>query len=177
MKQMTLFSPSSDKPESVPPVHTPTTTGDTWTLYIDGASRNNPGPSAAGIYLLKNGKVAEKKGFFLGLKTNNQAEYLALLLGMLVLQKQVKANDSVSIVSDSELMVKQLKGEYKVRMPSLKPLFALAHAMLYMLKGTVKHVLRHHNKEADKMANYGLDNKVSVPPEFIEALRKHEILL
>ena len=58
-----------------------------------------------------------------------------------------------------------------------KPLFALAHAMLYMLKGTVRHVLRHHNTEADKMANYGLDKKVPVPPEFIEALRKHEILL
>ncbi len=176
MKQMMLFGPP-DKPESITsPEHT-SATGDTWTLYVDGAARNNPGPSAAGIYVLKNGKVAEKKGFFLGLKTNNQAEYLALLLGMLMLQKQVKANDVVSIVSDSELLVKQLKGEYKVRMPGLKPLFALAHAMLYMLKGTVRHVLRHHNKEADKMANYGLDNKVPVPPEFIEALRKHEILL
>lgn len=174
---MALFGPP-DKSESntSAPVSTHAT-GDLWTLYIDGASRNNPGPSAAGVYLLKNGKVAEKRGFFIGLKTNNQAEYLALLLGMLVLQKYVKTGDTVSIISDSELMVKQLKGEYKVRMPTLKPLFALAHAMLYMLKGTVKHVLRADNKEADKMANYGLDNKVSVPPEFIEALRKHEILL
>lgn len=175
VKQLTLFGPP-DKAESNISTHT-STNGDAWLLYIDGASRNNPGPSAAGIYLLKNGKFADKKGFFLGLKTNNQAEYLALLLGMLVLQKQVKANDTVSIISDSELMVKQLKGEYRVKMPTLKPLFALAHAMLFMLKGTVKHVLRADNKEADKMANYGLDNKVSVPPEFIEALRKHEILL
>lgn len=172
---MTLFGPA-DKSEIDTRVHTPTT-GDVWKLYVDGAARNNPGPSAAGIYLLKNDKVIEKRGFFLGLKTNNQAEYLALLLGMLVLQKHMKINDTVSIISDSELMVKQLKGEYKVRMVTLKPLFALAHAMLYMIKGTVKHVLRHHNTEADAMANYGLDKKVPVPQEFIEALRKHEILL
>jgi ribonuclease HI len=174
MKQMTLF----DQPEKSESSKIKTSSsGDAWTLYVDGAARNNPGPAAAGIYLLKNGKVSEKKGFFLGLKTNNQAEYLALLLGMLVLQKHFKKNDTVSIISDSQLLVKQLNGEYKVKMPTIKPLFALAHAMLYLLKGSISHVLRDHNTHADKMANYGLDNKVPVPPEFIEALRKHEILL
>lgn len=173
-KQLTLFD-QSDTTLTTPIPKKPV--GDRWTLYVDGASRNNPGPSAAGIYLLKNGKVIDKKGFFLGLKTNNQAEYLALLLGMLVLQKYAKIGDAIDIISDSELMVKQLNGKYKVKMPGLKPLFALAHAMLYMVKGTIKHVLRHHNKEADKMANYGLDKKIPVPLEFIEALRKHEILL
>jgi ribonuclease HI len=96
---------------------------------------------------------------------------------MLLIQNYVKPDDTVSIISDSELLVKQLKGEYRVKMPTIKPLFALAHAMLYILKGTVTHVLREHNKEADKMANYGLDKKIVVPLEFIEALRKHEILL
>ena len=86
-----------------------------WQLYVDGASRNNPGPSGAGLCIFKDGEVAEKHGFYLGKRTNNQAEYLALLLGIFFLKKQISGGDFVEIVSDSQLLVRQLLGAYRVK--------------------------------------------------------------
>lgn len=148
-----------------------------WLLFVDGASRNNPGPAGAGIYILKDNVPVYKDGYYLGIKTNNQAEYLALLLGLFVLEKRVTPDDSVRVVSDSELLVRQISGAYKVKRPHLKPLFALAKQKILKLKAEVMHVLRTENIQADKMANRGIDDKKVVPDEFIAILKHHEITL
>src|SRR5688500_5396092 len=114
----------------------------TWKLYVDGASRNNPGPSGAGIYIEKDAKPFFKVGYYLGLKTNNQAEYLALLLGLFVLSDHVQNEDSVTIISDSLLLVNQLSGLYKVRQPHLQPLYHVCKEYIHKMNATIGHVLR-----------------------------------
>src|ERR1700733_1037262 len=84
-----------------------------WKLFIDGAARNNPGPAGAGIYITKNDKPFKKLGFYLGVKTNNQAEYGALLLGLHALKATWDSRDHLDIISDSQLLVRQFKGEYR----------------------------------------------------------------
>lgn len=149
-----------------------------WKLFIDGASRNNPGLSGAGFFLLKDGEPIDKQGFFLGVRTNNQAEYLALLLGLFFLrQHTVHPEDDTHIISDSQLLVRQLKGEYKVKNLGLKPLFELARSMVKNVNGCLIHVLRTENTVADSMANVGIDNKVAVPQEFVAMLSRHGIEL
>jgi len=148
-----------------------------WKLFVDGASRNNPGKSGAGVYILKNDRVAEKKGVFLGVKTNNQAEYLALLLGIFLVKRQMLKNDVLLIVSDSQLLVRQLEGVYRVKHPMLKPLHELAKKMLVGMNYDVGHVMREDNTHADALANAGIDKKNSIPQEFIELLQRHEITL
>lgn len=157
----------NNKEEAVNSVH--------WKLFIDGASRNNPGPAGAGFYLLKDSKRFAKNGYYLGIKTNNQAEYLALLIGLNFLKAHVKPGDCVHVVSDSQLVVRQLKGEYKVKAPDLKPLFMLARKMVQSLGAELLHVLRIDNVQADKMANEGVDTKRAVPDEFIKVLTHHGI--
>jgi len=148
-----------------------------WQLFIDGASRNNPGPSGAGVYILKNEKPVCRNGFFLGIKTNNQAEYLALSLGIFCLKKHICKDDLVMIVSDSQLLVRQMLGEYKVKSPDLKQLFKLANDLLQGINYNIMHVLRSENKEADEMANIGIDGKKKVPHNFLKMLLNYEIQL
>lgn len=165
MKQMNFLSLAQDDLK----IH--------WTLFIDGAARNNPGPAGAGVYLLKNAEEAYKQGFFLGVKTNNQAEYLALLIGIFILNQYATPNDTIRIVSDSQLLVKQFTGEYAVRHPELKPLHLLARTLLQRNHVHIEHVLRADNSNADQLANLGIDKKIPLPTEFIEMLRAHEIIL
>src|SRR3990172_5810226 len=86
-----------------------------WKLYIDGAARNNPGPAGAGVYLYKNTRGMIRQGFFLGSRTNNQAEYWALLLGIFYLRQYASVSDKICIFSDSQLLVYQMIGKYRVR--------------------------------------------------------------
>jgi ribonuclease HI len=148
-----------------------------WTLFVDGASRNNPGPSGAGIYIQKNGTLIIKEGYYLGIKTNNQAEYLALLLGLFILVEYVKAGENIRIVSDSQLLVRQITGIYKVREPHLKALYNVCKERIEKYKATIMHVLRDENGEADAMANHGVDCKKFPPKKYIELLRHHDIVL
>jgi ribonuclease HI len=148
-----------------------------WTLFVDGASRNNPGPSGAGIYIEKNGILEIKEGYFLGIKTNNQAEYLALLLGLFMLSEHVKHGDTVRIISDSQLLVRQLSGMYKVRQPHLQPLYAVCKDRMETVGATIMHVLREENGEADAMANHGVDCKLYPPKHYIALLKHHGIIL
>lgn len=164
MKQLSIFNkPSEDhakKPKTSDSINH-------WTLYVDGASRNNPGLSGAGLHLLKNGESFLKKGFFLGIKTNNQAEYLALLLGFFFLDKEFCAHDIVEIFSDSQLLVRQLKQEYKVKHPDLIPLYACARSFLKDKHYRIKHIMREQNTVADALANVGVDHKDKhVPADF-----------
>lgn len=135
-----------------------------WQLFIDGASRNNPGPAGAGIYLVKESKKELAQGFFLGNKTNNQAEYLALIIGLILALPKV-GQDHLQIVSDSLLLVNQLNGVYRVKNPELQILYHKAKSLLAQNNYTVVHVLRAHNVIADEMANLGIDQKIALSPE------------
>lgn len=165
MKQMSLF----DQPEKKEHVR------DHWQLFVDGAARKNPGPAGAGVHILKNNKSFLKKGFFLGTKTNNQAEYAALLIGLYLLRGHMSLEDHIDIISDSELLVKQFKGEYRVKHPELKPLHLLAKKILADVHYSIAHVLRENNVIADEMANKGIDDKIKLPQEFLTLLRQHEL--
>jgi ribonuclease HI len=146
-------------------------------LFVDGASRNNPGVAGVGIYLVKDDVALEKRGFYIGVKTNNQAEYLALLLGLLLLQRYIGADDRVLIISDSELMVKQLKGEYRVKNQDLRQLFNIAKKLLSKLHYNVMHAPREENSIADSLANLGIDRTIRVSDDLIEMLHENSILL
>lgn len=146
-----------------------------WTLFVDGASRNNPGPSGAGIYIEKNGIAEIKEGYYVGIKTNNQAEYLALIFGLFMLAEHVQDGDAVRIVSDSQLLVRQLTGEYKVRHSHLQPLHAICKALMEKFDATIMHVLREQNTQADAMANHGIDVKNIPPKPYIALLKQHAI--
>lgn len=142
-----------------------------WQLFVDGASRNNPGPAGAGIYLTKDHKKELAQGFFLGNKTNNQAEYLALLIGLIITLPKIK-QDHLQIVSDSLLLVNQLNGLYRVKNPELQILY---HQVLKLLKNIsydVIHVLREKNKLADEMANFGIDHQIALTSEIKEKLHE-----
>lgn len=163
MSQLCIF----DTPEKAQAKH--------WQLNIDGASRNNPGPSGAGVVISKEGQVVLRQGYYLGIKTNNQAEYLSLLLGIFLAKQLMSAGDQLTIISDSELMVKQLNGIYRVKNEELKRLFAVAKSLLDGVTCRVKHVLRTENKHADEMANVGVDKKHPVPEDFIALLARHHL--
>ena len=165
MKQLNFLNSES---ETVTPITH-------WHLYVDGAARNNPGPAGAGICLIKNGKTDVKKGFFLGNKTNNQAEYLALLIGIYTAQSVVGKDDHLAIFADSQLLVRQMNGEYKVKDAQLKLLQNLAFHLLMPYDYTLQHVPREQNAHADEMANNGIDKKIKLPQEFLVLLQKHEI--
>lgn len=143
-----------------------------WQLFVDGASRNNPGPSGAGIYLVKDKQKEFAQGFFLGIKTNNQAEYLALIIGLIIAIPKV-GQDHLQIVSDSLLLVNQLNGIYRVKNPELQILYQKALKLLQLVSYDVIHVLRDKNLDADQMANLGIDHKITLTPEIKAKL--HEI--
>ena len=144
-----------------------------WSLYIDGASRGNPGPGGAGIYLIQNSTSICEQGFYLGKKTNNQAEYLALLLGLFLLETYIKKGDHVRIVSDSQLLVRQMQGSYKVKDLILIEFKKIALDLMKSYHIEFVHVLRADNKKADELANYGIDKKIKPPKRFTDFLNAH----
>jgi ribonuclease HI len=129
------------------------------TIFTDGASRNNPGEAGAGIFILRDGKPVDKIARYLGTTTNNIAEYQAAIIG---LEQCVKLGASmVKLHADSELMVKQLNGQYKVKNEGLKPLHARVKELIAKI-GTVEvqYIPRERNKEADALANQAIDEKI-----------------
>lgn len=129
------------------------------TLFTDGASRGNPGEAGAGSVLLDaDGQELAARSAYLGKCTNNVAEYKALLLG---LQSALELGCSrLDIFLDSQLIVRQLQGQYKVKHAALQPLFAEVKGLLSKLEHwTVAHVPREQNKRADELANQGIDEK------------------
>lgn len=125
--------------------------------YTDGGARGNPGPAGIGVVLQnKDSETIGEWSEFLGIATNNQAEYKALLLAL----KQAVALGAIGLECrlDSELVVKQLKGEYKVKHPDLKPLFEQAKSLISQIKNvSFKHIPRELNKQADLLANQAMD--------------------
>lgn len=130
-------------------------------IFIDGAARGNPGPAACGVVLLRDGKVVLERGKYLGTATNNVAEYEGLLLG-LELAAQLGASE-VRINSDSELLVRQIEGRYRVKAAHLKPLYRKAKKMLEQFSAySINHVPREMNKIADGLANRAMDERGDV---------------
>jgi ribonuclease HI len=128
-----------------------------FTAHCDGGSRGNPGPSGYGAVIEgPDGIVAAELSEFVGIQTNNFAEYS----GLLAVLKWAIDNDTkhLRVVSDSELMVKQMKGEYKVSSPVLRPLWEQARTLARKLdRFEIRHTLRGGNKEADRLANEAMD--------------------
>jgi ribonuclease HI len=125
--------------------------------YCDGGSRGNPGPAGFGVYIQDPaGKVLAELSQFLGRHTNNFAEYSGLLAAL----DFAIANGyrSLRVVSDSELMVKQMKGQYRVNSPELRPLYEEARRRVSSLDHfEIQHVLRQKNRHADRLANLAMD--------------------
>ncbi len=125
-------------------------------IWVDGAARGNPGEAGAGAYMKLPGCEPAGRGEFLGNATNNVAEYRALLLGLEMANNQnIKA---VEIYSDSELMIKQMTGEYRVKNEDLRTLFSMAQKAAGCLESvSYSYVPREENVEADRLANMALD--------------------
>jgi len=148
-----------------------------WELRVDGASRGNPGHSGAGVYLKKGTQDVVKKGFYLGTRTNNEAEYLALVVGVYFLKKEIQKGERVTIISDSQLLICQLNGSYRVRKPELQLLHATVRGELEGIACTFKHVERALNSVADALANQGVDEKITLPLKVLDVLKRYEIYL
>ena len=149
-----LFSGSEDAPGE---------TGGWYTAHCDGGSRGNPGPSGYGAVIEDpTGKVVARLSAFLGRQTNNYAEYKGLL-AVLAWAKEHSVRQ-LRVVSDSELMVKQMKGQYKVASPGLRPLWEEAKLLARQLERfEMRHTLRGGNKEADQLANDAMDKGTGRP--------------
>ncbi len=130
-------------------------------LRSDGGARGNPGPAGAGFVIEVDDSIVCEGGRFLGSVTNNVAEYEALIWGL----ENVLAlgHDEVTVYADSELLVKQVNGQYRVKNEGLKPLFLQVLGLLRRFsKFEVRHVRREFNKEADRMANEAMDCRSTV---------------
>jgi ribonuclease HI len=137
----------------------PGTSPDTAILWSDGAARGNPGPAGCGAILkTPEGTVLSAESRYLGHTTNNVAEYRALLMG---LERALSLGiRRIEVRADSELLIKQLLGDYRVKNQGLQPLFAEAKALLARFDSFVlTHVRRELNTEADELANAGIDSR------------------
>lgn len=126
-------------------------------LHTDGASRGNPGPAGIGVVIRSpEGKVLREISAYVGVTTNNVAEYRALLEGLRACQRE--GWGPVEVVADSELLIRQLEGRYKVRNDGLKPLHREALVLLSEVGcAGLRHVYREENADADRLANRALD--------------------
>lgn len=139
------------------------------TIHTDGASRGNPGAAAYAYVIAKAGAAAIESSGRLGETTCNQAEYTALVRA-LEHALRLGAGHRVVLHSDSELMVKQMRGEYKVKNADLRPLFEKAKSLEKQLAGGVSyvHVRRELNKRTDQLCNDALDGKRPAAPAVAE---------
>jgi probable phosphoglycerate mutase len=142
----------------------PDTTSEMLVAHCDGGSRGNPGPAGYGAVIEdQNGRILARLSEYLGKRTNNYAEYSALL-GVLAWCLENK-HRRLRVVADSELMVKQMQGKYKVNSPDLRPLWEEARRRANQLdKFEIAHTLRGGNKEADQLANDAMDRGMGRAP-------------
>lgn len=126
-------------------------------IYVDGASRGNPGPASIGVLILdSDGQPVRTLAEFIGVATNNTAEYSALIYA---LQEALSLGARrVSVKTDSQLMARQFTGEYQVKEPHVKLLHRIVKRLaVYFDQCTVTHIPREENREADRLANRALD--------------------
>ena len=147
-KQQDLFRSEASPSESA---------GAKLVARIDGGARGNPGPAGYGVVLEDgNGKVLAELSRFLGRRTNNVAEYSGLLAA---LEKALElGGTNLRVLSDSELLVRQMNGQYKVKSPDLRPLYEEARRLSHKFAiFRIEHVRREQNRAADKLANRAMD--------------------
>ena len=127
------------------------------TVNVDGGARGNPGPAAIGAIVRDDGgEVLEERGERIGRATNNVAEYRALLLGIEL--AAAHGADELELVGDSELIVRQVEGRYKVKDATMKELHGQVKAALAPFGAwSIRHVRREHNADADRLVNQALD--------------------
>jgi ribonuclease HI len=130
--------------------------GKTHRLQVDGGARDNPGPAGGGAVLLDDGSVLREKSEFFGKAvTNNEAEYRALLLGLSIVPDD---SEHLTVQMDSQLVVRQLNGEYQVKSEGLRPYFERAQRKLDALESVeLEHIPREQNEKADALANEAID--------------------
>ena len=135
----------------------PKPSANAYTAHIDGGARGNPGPAGFGVVIHDSaGKKVAELSEYLGHRTNNYAEYQ----GLLAVLRYALAHDlkALKVVSDSELMVRQIKGIYKVKHPDLRKFHDEAQQMMRKLEYfEIRHALREHNRDADRLANEAMD--------------------
>jgi ribonuclease HI len=158
-------SPSQKGPTSGPgpaaAVHRPTRE---LRVFSDGASRGNPGPAGAGAVLARpTGEVVERLGLFLGTQTNNHAEYMGAILGLR--RAGALGAEEVELVADSQLLIRQLAGRYRVKSTALRPLYEEARALLAgFRRHSLTHLPREENRDADEMSNRAIDERLDGEP-------------
>ncbi len=138
--------------------------GSAITAFIDGGARGNPGPAGYGVHIEDaSGKTIAELSEYLGHQTNNVAEYSGLIAALeYAVQHQ---HPALHVVSDSELLVKQIRGIYKVKSPELKVLYDQARPLIRKLESfEIRHVLRAKNKDADRLANAAMDKGMGRAP-------------
>jgi ribonuclease HI len=134
-------------------------------IYTDGGSRGNPGPSAVGaVFCNERGQKIKEYSEYLGETTNNEAEYQAVIFALkkfkALFGKKLAQNSEIEVKSDSELMVRQLNGEYKILEPDIQQFFLIAwNLKLDFKKVKFSLISRERNKEADRLANEALDGQ------------------
>jgi probable phosphoglycerate mutase len=158
-----LFEPTP--PAATPQKSTKSSSTYSWiNAHCDGGARGNPGPAGYGAVIQDDhGTVLAELSEFLGIRTNNYAEYSGLLA---CLQYALDHHHPrLRVVSDSELMVKQIQGKYKVNSPDLRPLWQEAKNRIAKLEAfEISHALRHKNKDADRLANEAMDRGMNRSP-------------
>src|SRR4029077_1880310 len=145
--------------------------------HIDGGARGNPGPAGYGVVITDQaGRKVAALSEYLGHQTNNYAEYSGLLAALDYALKH--GHKALKVVADSELLVKQIRGEYKVKSPSLLELYQRARKMIGQLEWfSIQHVLRGGNQEADRLANLAMDKgmgRTSAAPPSTDIVRGQE---
>lgn len=131
-------------------------------VYTDGASRGNPGPASYGFTVAdSSGKLLYEEGRYIGITTNNVAEYKAVLEALKLIKEKFATREiEIEFYADSKLVVEQLSGRYKIKSPHLKPLIEEIKVLSLKLGGVIHaHVPREKNAEADRLANFALDNR------------------
>jgi len=127
-------------------------------IYTDGGARGNPGPAGIGYVIFEGDRQIADHGEYIGETTNNQAEYKALIAGLTHAKKL--GAESVKVFMDSELIVRQMRGEYKIKNEDLKPLAAEVFKLSNRFSSlSFNHIPREKNKIADALVNQALDEK------------------
>ncbi len=120
-------------------------------IYIDGASQGNPGKAAVGYLIYNGGQLVKKEGIYLGIQTNNFAEYMALIFALV--ESMDMNQKKAKVFSDSQLLCEQINGKYKVKNKNIYPLFVLAKNIIAKFEEfSITHIDREKNEEADKLA-------------------------
>ena len=128
-------------------------------IYIDGASKGNPGPSGVGVVIFESGRAVKNLANFIGNATNNIAEYTALIHALQ--EALIMRADSVKINTDSQLLYRQIKGEYKVKDKNILGLYTQAvHLMSAFKEVLITNIPREDNKSADKLATEAVKNEL-----------------